>query len=169
MPEGLGEYLVVRSNEETGGDYVEMEWTLPPGAFAPPAHRHPSQVEEYEVLEGSLDVMVDGHWRTLTSGDRASVPVNASHTFRIGPGQPVRVRNFHRPGNRFDEFVEKQYRFVRSERFKGLRRPSTAIVMAMVWQEHSDLLVPSSPPLRWAMAGLARLGRLVGYQASYEH
>ena len=43
MPEGLGEYLVVKSSEDTGDQYVEMEWTLPPTAFAPPVHRHPSQ------------------------------------------------------------------------------------------------------------------------------
>src|SRR5207248_1371373 len=83
-----------------GGEYVEMEWTLPPGAFAPPVHRHPSQVEEYEVLAGSFDVMVDGRWRTLGTGDSASVPVNADHTFRTRADQSVRVRNFHRPGSR---------------------------------------------------------------------
>jgi quercetin dioxygenase-like cupin family protein len=164
LPDGLGDYLVVRSNEETGGRYVEMEWRLPPGAFAPPVHRHPSQVEEYEVLEGSFEVMVDGQWRSLAAGDSASVPVNTDHTFRANPSETVRVRNFHRPGGRFDEFIEKQYRFATSERFKGLKRPTTAMVMAMVWEEHADLLVPSSRPLRWAMAGLARLGRLLGYQ-----
>ena len=51
-----------------------------------------------------------------------------------------------------------------SDRFKGLKRPSTAIVMAMVWQEHADLLTPSSRPLRWAIAGLGHLGRLLGYR-----
>ena len=126
-----------------------MEWTLPPIAFAPPVHRHPIQVATYEVLEGGLEVMIDGEWRTLAAGESASVPVNSDHTFRIPRGQTVRVRNFHRPGGRFDEFIEKQHRFSTSDRFKGLKRPSTAMVMAMVWQEHADLLTPSSRPLRW--------------------
>ena len=164
MPEGLGEYVVVRSHEDTGGEYVEMEWTFPPDAFAPPPHRHPNQVEEYEVLEGSFEVMVDGDWWTLGPGESASVPAGANHTFRMLPGQSVRVRNFHRPGGRFDEFVEKQHRFVSSGRYKGLRHPSTALVMAMAWREHRDLLVPSNPLLRGGMAVLARLGRLLGYR-----
>ena len=164
MPEGLGEYLVVRSDHEAGGEYVEMEWTLPPDAFAPPPHRHPTQVEEYEVLDGAFEVMVEGQWRRLGPGESAAVPVNTDHTFRTLPEQTVRVHNFHRPGGRFDEFIEKQYRFVTSDRFKGLKRPSTAIFMAMVWREHADLLVPSSRLLRWAMASLARLGRLLGYR-----
>ncbi len=45
MPQGLGEYLVVRSHEETGGEFVEMESVMPVGAFAPPPHRHPTQVD----------------------------------------------------------------------------------------------------------------------------
>jgi quercetin dioxygenase-like cupin family protein len=165
MP-GVGEYALVKSHEETGGEYVEMEWQLPPGAFAPPPHRHPTQVEEYEVLEGTLDVMVDGDWRTLEAGDSASVPVNADHTFRVPPDQGVRVRNFHRPGSHFDAFVEKQHRFATSDRFKGLKRPSTAIVMSMVWREHADLLVPTSRAMRVAMAGMARVGKLLGYRTA---
>jgi mannose-6-phosphate isomerase-like protein (cupin superfamily) len=43
---------------------------------------HPQQVEEYEVLEGRFDVVVDGEWRTLAPGESASVPIAALHTFR---------------------------------------------------------------------------------------
>lgn len=64
MPDG-NTYIVTRSAAETGGESIEMEFILPPKAVAPPPHIHPQQVEEYEVLEGSFDVMVDGHWRTL--------------------------------------------------------------------------------------------------------
>jgi mannose-6-phosphate isomerase-like protein (cupin superfamily) len=135
MPEGLGEYLVVRSHAETGGEYVEMEWFLPAGAFAPPPHRHPTQVEVYEILEGRLEVMVDGAWKPLATGDRATVPVNANHTFRLPSGESARVRNFHRPGSHFDTFIEEQHRFVTSSGFKGLKRPSTALMMSKVWSE----------------------------------
>jgi mannose-6-phosphate isomerase-like protein (cupin superfamily) len=162
MPEGLGEYLVVRSHDETGGEYVEMEWSLPANAFAPPPHRHPTQTESYEVLEGSLEVMIDGAWQRLEAGDSATVPVNADHTFRLA-GEAVRVRNFHRPGSRFDEFVERQHRFVTSPRFRGLKRPSTAVAMAVAWHEHRDLLVPTNPAVRAAVALLAPIGRMRGY------
>src|SRR3954467_15874169 len=106
-PGGLGEYLVVRSHQETEGEYVEMEWSLPANAFAPPPHRHPTQTESYEMLEGSFEVMIDGSWQRLATGESATVPVGANHPFRLS-GEPVRVRNFHRPGGRFDEFIERQ-------------------------------------------------------------
>ena len=141
-----------------------MEWTLPPAAFAPPAHRHPRHVEVYEVLEGSFEVVVDGHWRKLGLGDVAHVPVNTDHTFRTMPGQTVRVRNFHGPGGPLRRVHREAIPLRHLHRFKGLKRPSSATVMAMARREHADLLVPSSRPLRWAMAALARLGSLVGYR-----
>ncbi len=162
MPDGLGEYLVVRSNAETGGEYVEMEWTFPAGAFAPPPHRHPSQVESYEVLEGAFEVMIEGDWRRLEAGDSAEVPVNATHTFRMA-GEPVRVRNFHRPGSRFDEFIARQHRFVTSDRYRGIKHPTTAFAMAGAWHEHRDLLVPTNPALR---AAVATLGPIANRRAS---
>ena len=163
MPLGLGEYLVLRTHSETGGEYVEMEWTLPAGAFAPPPHRHPTQVEEYEIIGGRLEVKIAGEWRTLEKGDIASVPAGTDHTFRVPPEQTAHVRNVHRPGSHFDSFIEKQYRFTSSSRFKGLKRPSTVLMMSKVWDEHSDLLVPSNPILRYAMALLARVARARGY------
>ncbi len=67
MPDGLGEYLVVHSNEETGGEFVEMEFALPLDAFAPPPHRHPTQEGSYEVLDGTIEVMIEGGWQRLAS------------------------------------------------------------------------------------------------------
>ena len=160
MP-GAGEYVVVRSHEETGGEFVEMVWTLPPDAFAPPAHIHPTQVEEYEVLEGELEVMVDGNWTTLRAGDSASVPAGAKHTFKTPKG--ARVHNFHRPGSHFDTFIKKHADYATSSRFKGLKHPTTAIAMAKIWREHTDLLVPSNPLMRGAMAALGWVGRRRGY------
>jgi quercetin dioxygenase-like cupin family protein len=76
MPGG-SVYIVRRATAETGGEYVEMEFVLPAACVPPPPHVHRQQVEEYEVLEGRFDVLVDGTWRTLGPGERASVPLGA--------------------------------------------------------------------------------------------
>ena len=80
MPDGA-QYVLRTPAAAVDGEYVEFEWNFPAGVFAPPPHLHPAQVEEYEVLEGRLEVMVDGDWRTLHAGESASVPVGANHTF----------------------------------------------------------------------------------------
>jgi quercetin dioxygenase-like cupin family protein len=120
MPDGSA-YIVRRPAAETGGEYVEMEFVLPPGCVAPPPHVHPQQVEEYEVLEGSLDVTVDGQWRTLARGESASVPQGALHTFRNRSGAVVRVRNWHRPAVRFEDFIERTAATLRAAGVKSKR------------------------------------------------
>ena len=72
-----------------------MEWELPAHGWAPQHHVHPRLTEEYEVLEGPLEVLVGSEWRTLTAGDADSAPPQTEQTFRVGGG-PVRVRNVHR-------------------------------------------------------------------------
>jgi hypothetical protein len=64
MPDG-SVYIVRRAAAETGGEYVEMEFVLPARCVPPPPHVHRHQVEEYEVLEGRFDVLVDGTCTSL--------------------------------------------------------------------------------------------------------
>lgn len=67
-------YTITRSTADTGGELLEMEWELPAHGWAPQPHVHPRLTEEYQVLEGSLEVLVGSEWRKLTAGDAASVP-----------------------------------------------------------------------------------------------
>jgi uncharacterized cupin superfamily protein len=92
MPDG-SVYVVRRPAAETGGEVVEMEFVLPPGCVPPPPHVHHSQTEDYEVLEGSFEVVIDGRGQTLSAGETASVPEGVLHTFRNRSGDVVRVRN----------------------------------------------------------------------------
>jgi mannose-6-phosphate isomerase-like protein (cupin superfamily) len=109
MPDG-SVYIVRRPAADSDGAFVEMEFVLPPGCVPPPPHVHRHQVEDYEVLEGRFDVVVEGRWRSLGSGESASVPVGALHTFKNRSGETVRVRNWHRPAMRFEEFIERTCR-----------------------------------------------------------
>ena len=106
MPDG-SVYIVRRPALESGGTFVEMEFVLPSGCVPPPPHVHAHQIEEYEVLAGRFDLVMEGRWRTLEPGESAEVAVGALHTFRNRSGEPVRVRNQHRPAMRFEEFIER--------------------------------------------------------------
>jgi quercetin dioxygenase-like cupin family protein len=89
-------YRITRSTDETGGAFLEMEFELPVGGWAPQPHVHPRLTEEYEVLDGTFEVLVDRDWRELGPDDTASVAPGTVHSFRVGPSA-VRVRNVHRP------------------------------------------------------------------------
>lgn len=158
MPDG-SVYIVRRPAAESGGAFVEMEFVLPAGCVPPPPHVHRHQVEDYEVLEGRFDVVVDGRWRTLGPGDSASVPVGALHTFRNRSGETVRVRNRHSPAMRFEEFIERTCRTLRTAGVKRRRDPRVALYLSMVMLDFDETLVPGRARERLPMLALAAIAR----------
>ena len=160
MPDG-SVYIVRRPAAETGGDVVEMEFVLPSGCVPPPPHVHRHQVEEYEVLEGRFEVVVDGQWRTLGPGDSASVPVGVLHTFRNRSGDTVRVRNWHRPAMRFEEFIERTCRTLRAAGVTRRRDPRILLYLSQVMLEFDETLYPGRRRERLPMRAFARLARLL--------
>jgi mannose-6-phosphate isomerase-like protein (cupin superfamily) len=160
MPDG-SVYVVSRPAAESDGAFVEMEFILPSGSVPPPPHVHRRGVEEYEVLEGSFEVVVDGAWRTLGPGDSATVPVGALHTFRNRSGATVRVRNRHRPAMGFEDFIAAMHAAVRSAGITRPRDPRIPLVLSRVMLEHTDTLVPGRRRERVGLTVLAAAARVL--------
>ena len=160
MPDG-SLYIVRRSTAETGGEYVEMGFVLPPGCVPPLPHVHHQQVEEYEVLEGQFDVVVESVWRTLGPGERASVPVGGLHTFRNRSGSVVRVRNWHRPALRFEAFIERTCTTLNAAGITRRRDPRIALYLSKVMLDYQETLAPGRRRERLPMEALARIARLL--------
>jgi quercetin dioxygenase-like cupin family protein len=160
MPDG-SIYVVLQPAAQSDGAFVEMDFILPPGCVPPPPHVHPHQVEDYEVLEGRLEVVIDGNWRTLAPGDHASVPVGALHTFRNRSGWTVRVRNRHTPAMRFEEFIERTCRTLQSAGVTRRRDPRIAVYLSRVMLDYGDTLYPGRARDRIPMQALAAIGRLL--------
>lgn len=160
MPDG-SVYVVRRPAAESDGAFVEMEFVLPSGCVPPPPHVHRDGVEEYEVLEGTFEVVVDGAWRTLTVGDAASVPVGALHTFRNRSGAPVRVRNVHRPAMGFEDFIEAMRDALREAGVTRPRDPRIPLVLSRVMLRFDATLAPGRRRERIPMRVLAAMARLL--------
>lgn len=161
MPDG-SVYAVISSAAENDGELVEFEFVLPPSAVSPPPHVHANLTEDYEVIEGSFDVMVDGSWTTLGPGQSASVPPGALHTFKNRSGETVRVRNVHRPPARFEDYIEAIYRVTQAAGVRRPRDPRIPLYLSMVTLEYPETLAPGRARERLLLGGLARLGRLLG-------
>ena len=70
------------SAAETGGAYCLMEHLVSPAAN-PPVHVQADEEEAFYVLEGEVELEVDGHVSTAVPGTFAFVPRGAVHTFRV--------------------------------------------------------------------------------------
>src|SRR5438132_13046220 len=73
---------ITRSAADTAGELFEATNWIGPEMPGPPVHVHPTADESYEVIEGALDVCIDGDWRTLRAGESATAPAGAPHTLR---------------------------------------------------------------------------------------
>jgi quercetin dioxygenase-like cupin family protein len=160
MPDG-SVYEVTSAAADNGGEFVAMDFTLPPGSVAPPPHVHPTPAEEFEVAEGSLDLMVGGEWRTLGAGESASVSPGALHTFRNRSGKTVRVHNVHRPAARFEDYIEHIYRLVKARGVTGAKDPRLPFYLSMLMLEYPETIRPGRARERIGMRALAGLGRLM--------
>lgn len=159
MPDG-SVYEVTAAAADSRGEFVGMDFTLPPGSVAPPPHLHPLPEESFEVIEGALDLMVDGEWKTLRAGESASVPPDTLHTFRNRSGKTVRVRNVHRPAARFEDYIEHIYTLTKARGIKGVKDPRVPVYLSMLMLEYPDTIRPGRARERIGMNALAGVGRI---------
>lgn len=69
----------VQTTADTAGALLALETTYGAEGGKPPMHRHPSQDEHFEVLEGELHVRLGRRRRTLHAGDVLDVPAGTPH------------------------------------------------------------------------------------------
>jgi quercetin dioxygenase-like cupin family protein len=157
-------FRVVRTSEDTNGEALEMEWELAPHASGTPVHIHPQATESYDVIEGQLDVLIDGTWRTLSVGESAAVPPGIPHTFRNPNGSVSRVRNVHAPAMRFGEYFGTIHRIVASGSVAHDRMtPKAMLYLAVVMLGFKREIISVRPP-HFVIALSAGVAKLLGYE-----
>jgi quercetin dioxygenase-like cupin family protein len=162
MPDG-SIYEVTAAAADSDGEFVGMDFTLPPNMVGPPPHVHDGLTEEYQVIEGALTVMSGDSWTTLGPGESASIPPDTLHTFKNRSGATIRVRNVHRPAARFEDFIEHISRLMTARGITRSRDPRIPVYLSMVMLEYPETLAPGRARERLGLQALARLGRLFGF------
>ena len=157
-------FHVVKTANETAGRALEMEWQLAPHSEGTPVHTHPSAVESYRILEGSLDLYVAGTWKVLATGEQASVPARVEHTFRNSSNSVCRVYNTHAPAMRFGEYFETIHRIVDTGLVRRDRMtPKAMLYLSMVMTRFENEILSVKPP-QVVIRIAARIARLLRYR-----
>jgi quercetin dioxygenase-like cupin family protein len=82
-------------------------WLEPGGHL--PEHFHPSLDEDWEVVEGTARVKLDGAWHELTAADGSLlVGRGVRHELRNESGAPARLRTLVTPAGRLEEFLRER-------------------------------------------------------------
>jgi quercetin dioxygenase-like cupin family protein len=102
----LGSDITVKLNSaQTAGSAYVFESVSPPGAGVPP-HVHEQEDELLTVLEGEVEVLLDGNRSTASAGAVASFPRGVPHAFTNTGERPARIFWVVTPGENFEKFFD---------------------------------------------------------------
>jgi len=146
---GMGMWWeITRSTVDTSGELFEATNWVEPRMPGPPVHVHPTAQESYEVIEGALEVFMDGKWSPVRAGETATVAAGVPHSVRNATDQPAEIINIHQPAQRFESFFRDMHRLIHEGKIKHLppKEPRSAIYAAMLFGKYPDEIRATKPP-----------------------
>jgi quercetin dioxygenase-like cupin family protein len=166
-----GERIVFRkTSRETGGEAVVLECIVQPTGFVAATHVHPSQEERFQILRGSVGFRIGREARIAGPGDRLTVPAGTAHRFWNAGDSEAHFVCEVRPALQFEQLLETMFALAvdgKTNR-KGMPNP---LRLAVIARHHfGDVQLPFPPAWvqRVGLALGAPLGRLLGYEPTYE-
>jgi mannose-6-phosphate isomerase-like protein (cupin superfamily) len=163
---GMGMWWeITRSTEDTSGELFEATNWVEPRVPGPPVHMHPMAEESYEVIEGELEVFMNGDWSAVRAGEKATVPAGMPHSVRNASDEPVRLVNLHKPAQGFESFFRDMHRLIHEGKIKRLppKDPGSAIYAAMLFGKYPNEIRTTKPP-NWVFQALAVVGRTLRFE-----
>ena len=125
-----GERIVIRRHAcDTGGQILEFDLYLPPGAHVPAGHVHPGQEERFTVLEGRMQFRFGRRHFEAGPGDTVVVPPRTQHWFGNACDGVAHARVEARPALRLEEMFAATAAMGAHTRFGGLPRLTELIVI----------------------------------------
>jgi quercetin dioxygenase-like cupin family protein len=110
-----GEYAVIRATaRETGGALCALDMTVRPRGGVFVAHVHPSQEERFEVVDGTIEVEIDGARTMASAGDSVVIAPGQVHSWWNAGEEDARFTIEVRPALRFDAFLDETFAVARA-------------------------------------------------------
>ena len=92
--------------KQSSGDSFAWHATFPIETFVPP-HTHPYQDEYIFVIDGRIDLLLDGKKRTAGVGDLVRMPRGLPHAFFNNSGEPVTALFWAAPAGKLLELYRR--------------------------------------------------------------
>jgi len=126
--------------------------------------------EAFEVAEGTLAFIVDGKKRTLSKGDKVTVPAGTAHKFfnETDSRALIAGENAVMPAV-FAGYLSQLYGFLDAS--QANQRPPRILLQLSMWYPHFDSTLAEGPPpavLKAMFWLLQPPARLLGYKNFYE-
>ena len=169
-----GERFVWRATRaSTGGEYCEFDLHLSPHAKVAAPHRHPRQIEEFTVLEGSVTFRRGRgrqEWVTAGAGESVEIPLGTAHSWGNTSPQGSLVRVRLTPALRTEEYFATFCAIATSGRASRLGMARNPLQLAIIFADHLDeFSAPNEVAQRVlvpVITVLAAIARRLGYSST---
>jgi quercetin dioxygenase-like cupin family protein len=154
-----------RSAADTDGAILEGTMWFAPRMAGPPVHVHPDAEETFTVLEGRIEVLLDGTWHPVDAGETSVVPKGAPHSVRNPHDDPAKLVNTHSPAGRMEGFFLDGAALAGAGKITALppKDATSAIYGAMLFAKYPEEIVVVGPP-GLAFRALALAGRALRWR-----
>ena len=148
-------------------EVLDMVALYPPGGPTSPEHFHPTQSERFEVLEGTLEVSVEGQHFTLEATQTLEVQPLQRHLVWNESDREVRVRWETWPAQRTAEFYETLAELTDLGGPMHSAPPNLLQTAVLLAEYDGEIRLARPPrPIQKLWTGLvAPLGWLAGYRS----
>lgn len=161
-----------KTTRDTGGELLQVDLYLQPGAFVAAEHIHPLQEERFEVIAGTLHGRVAGKELSRGQGEIIVVPKGTPHVWWNSGDDELHVRVEVRPALRFESFFETFFGLAQAGKVNPKTGLPNPFQLALIMRMYRNELVLARPPqlVQTLLFGLlAPIGRLLGYKAEYPY
>lgn len=99
----------IKTSKDTKGEFVEVITTLPANGDGPPAHRHVSQSELFEAIEGRLGLDCGDKKIILKPGQSITIPANTLHCCYSVDGTEIKFKGIFSPALSIEYFLTEMF------------------------------------------------------------
>ncbi|MDB5251664.1 MAG: cupin protein [Flaviaesturariibacter sp.] len=159
----------LKTADETCGQLLEMEATYRSRSREPKPHYHPQQEEYFMVMDGQLNVRLNGTVRKLRRGDRLLIPRNTVHSMWNEQDEKAVVIWQVRPALQTEYMLETAAGLASDGKTDGAGMP-TLLQRVLLARRFTSVFRLASPSFLWQrilFALLAPVSYLAGYRPVY--
>jgi quercetin dioxygenase-like cupin family protein len=159
---------ILKSHDDTNGEYLLAQLEVAPGG-GNELHYHTSFTEKFSVIEGQLNVSLNGEEKVLKVGKSAFVPKLAHHRFYNSSDQYVTALVELRPARNFEKAIRIGYGLARDGKVTAKAIPKSIWHLALLFQLGESYLPGLPLPIQRGIFGtLAGIAKLLGKDKELE-
>ena len=135
----------LQTAKDTNGKFLEMEATYHSHSKEPVAHYHPFQVEDFTVLSGQLNVIIDGQLKVLKKDDKLHIAANKVHAMWNGTNSKTVVNWKVAPAMNTENLLETMTGLAISGKTNDKGMPGI-LQVALIVNKYSAVFRLAKPP-----------------------